>query len=99
VLHEDPVTLAQAVDLLPLRAGLLDDADVLVAHDHRRVDGGLAVQLDVGAADAGDLDPEQRGVVRDLGHRELPELRRPGSGPDRCQHLLCHACSSHLGVS
>jgi hypothetical protein len=67
-----------------------------VTHDHRLVDRGLPVELDVGPADAGDLDLQQRGVVRDVRHRELAQLGRTRRRPDRREHLFCHADSSFL---
>ena len=66
VLDEDAVAFGHAVQLLELASRGGDGADVLVAHDHRIVEGRLGVHLDVRAADAGDLDLEQGGVVGQL---------------------------------
>ena len=73
VLDEDAVPVGEAVPLLEQVAGAGDDADVLVAHDHRSLDhGGRArVHLHVGAADAGDFNPQQRGVGIGLRQVEL----------------------------
>jgi len=90
VLDEDAVALPQALPLDERRAGRNDHADVLVAHDHRRLDHRVRVHLHVGAADARDLHLQQRPVVRDPRQRELPQLGSPRAGSHRRQHALSH---------
>ena len=59
VLDEDEIAFLEALALGELAAGLGDIADVLVAHDGGLVVRRMLVELDVGAADAGDLHLHQ----------------------------------------
>ena len=57
------------------RPALAMIADVLVAHDGGLVVRRMRVELDVGAADAGDLHLHQRAVRRDIRHRDIRGFR------------------------
>jgi hypothetical protein len=97
VLDEDAVSLRETLALGEGPPGPGDDADVLVPHDDRVAERRCGVHLDVGAADASDLNLEQRTVVRDIRHGELAELGRAWTGPHCRQHMLGHdRCSSPL---
>ena len=87
------------------RPGLHDHADILVAHDDRGGVRRLRVHLHVRAADAGDLDFQQRTVGRDRGRRELPQLggaRGPCARPParswnlRNGLIVCHPTNGPL---
>src|SRR5215470_14125157 len=95
MLDEHQVALAKPFALGELAPGLGDGADVLVAHDDRRGGRRLLVQLDVGAADAGDVHPHQGGVGRDIRHGKLAQLGFARAHPHRRQHLLCHVKHLH----
>src|SRR5262249_61198597 len=90
VLDEHEVALAESLAPGELAAGLGDHADVLVAHDDRRVGRRLLVELDVGAADAGHLHLHEGAVGRDVRHGKLAQLRPARTGTHRRQNLLCH---------
>ena len=94
----DQVALLEALDG---GAHLLDHPDELVADDHRRLDGLLGpvvpvVDVDVGAADRGLLDPDQD-VVRarhrhgDLGQLEARAGPHLGKGFHRLRGLILGA--------
>jgi hypothetical protein len=90
VLEEDTISLTHALHLGELLPRLRDHAHVLVAHDHRFRYPRSLVHLHVGAADPGDLHPEQGAVHGDVRHRELPQLdafrSRPNGGEDLFGH-------------
>ena len=88
VLDEDEIAFLEALAAGELAAGLGDGADVLVAHDHRRRRRRMLVELDVGAADAGDLDLHQRGILRNVRHRIFADLGRARRHPDGGKDLF-----------
>jgi hypothetical protein len=90
VFDEDAVTFGDAVQLLELLPRHRDGADVLVSHDDRRVERRCAVHLYVRPADARDLDPQQGGVICQLGHRQLTQFSRIRCGPHGGQDTLSH---------
>ena len=63
VLDEDQVSFLEALAFGELAARLVDVADVLVPHDHRRARRRLLVQPDVGSADSRDLHLQQGAVL------------------------------------
>ncbi len=71
---EDEVTLLDFLAFLELFARLGDVPDVLVPHDHGILDRRVCVELHIGAADARDLDFQQRAVIGDIRHRKLLEF-------------------------
>src|SRR5262249_12037992 len=98
---EDEVAFLEALAPGELAAGPGDDADILVAHDHGSGGGRVRVQLDVGAADAGDLHLQEGAVLGDVGHREFPELGPARAGPHGRQYLFhsrSFADSSERGI-
>ena len=90
VLDEHEVAFLEALALGELAAGLGDVADVLVAHDGGLVVRRVLVELDVGAADAGDLHLHQRGVRRHVRHRIFADLGLARAGSHGRQHFFCH---------
>ena len=79
-----PLTMSPGLEVVDVRADLDDLADELVAHDQRRVDrlrgpGVPALDVQVGAADPGPVDPDQDVVDPDLRVRDGLE-REPGAG-------------------
>src|SRR5439155_8621465 len=82
------VAFLEALAARELAPRLRDVADVLVAHDDRRLRGRGLVELHVGAADAADLDLEQRRVLRDVGHGVFADLRGRRSGPHSGQYFF-----------
>jgi hypothetical protein len=81
----DPVADVEAPPLGRVDPDLVDDADGLVAGDERvaQVDDAVhlaPVLLDVGAAYAARLDPEDGVVAPDFGARQLDELDRACAG-------------------
>src|SRR5882672_2862047 len=95
VLDEDQVAFLEAFPAGEFTPGLGDDADVLVAHDHRRRRGRRLVELDVGAADAGDLHLHERAVRRDLRHRKFADLGLAGPRAYRGEYFLHNGRVSH----
>ena len=96
VLDEDEVAFLEALAVRELAAGLGDSADVLVAHDGGLVVRRVCVELDVGAADAGDLHLQQRAVGRHVRHRIFADLGLARSGSHRRQHFFSHGLFLHL---
>ena len=92
VLDEDEVALLEALAVGELAAGLGDKADVLVAHDGGLVVRRMRVELDVGAADAGDLHLQQRAVRRNVRHRVFADFGLARCDADRRQHFFSHWC-------
>ena len=74
VLQEHEVAFLDALALQELLPGLGDDANVLMAHDHRTGGQRLGVVADVTPADAGDLHLQESRVLVDLRDRELARL-------------------------
>ena len=67
-----------------------DDADVLMAQEHRRVDA-LLPPVQIGAADAGQLLPQQDGARRRVGYGIFGNSEGLSFGYDRMS-CLCHVC-------
>jgi hypothetical protein len=99
VLDEDAVSFGNAVQPLELLPRHRNGADVLVAHDHRVVEGWLGVHLHVRATDSGDLDLEQGGVVGQLGHRELSDFCGAGCDPHRGENTVGHLSPSSASMA
>src|SRR5262249_56618411 len=90
VLHEHQVALLETLAPGELAPRLGDDADVLVAHDHRALGRRGLVELDISAADAGDLHLHQSGVVGHIRHRVFADLSLARAHPDHRQHAVHH---------
>src|SRR5712671_7018695 len=88
VLDEHQVAFLEALAARELAPRLGDDADVLVAHDHRGAGGRGLVQLDVGAADAGHLHLHEGAVLGNIRHGEFPDLRLGGTYPYCCKYFF-----------
>ena len=91
VLDEHEIAFLDLLAFLELLAGLGNVADVLVPHDDRFGDRRLCVELDVGAADAGDLHLQQRRVGRDVRHRVLAKIRVVRAQANCCDNGFSHA--------
>src|SRR5205823_10004334 len=74
-----PLSLHDALPICELAAPPGDGADVLVAHDHRGARRRGLVELDVGAADPGDLHPQEGAVLGDVRHGKLAHLGPAGT--------------------
>ena len=90
MLDENPVAFRNALARQELASGLVDNADILVTHDDVVRNRRLGVELDIGAADAGDLHLQQRAVFGDIGHRIFAELDPARAGPDGRLHFFHH---------
>ena len=78
MLDEDEIAFLEALALGEFAAGLGDSADVLVTHDGGFVVRRVLIELDVGAADAGDLHL----------HQGAHPAEHPASGYSRISVLL-----------
>ena len=87
---EDEVAFLETLAAGEFAAGLGDDADILVAHDHRGIGRRMLVELDIGAADAADFHLHQRAVLRDVGHRIFPNLGLARTHANGCKDFFDH---------
>src|SRR5688572_28780910 len=85
VLDEYQVAFLEALAPRELAPSLGDGPDILVAHDGRRGPRRVLVELDVGAADAGDLHLHERRVLRHVRHWKLADLHLAWADPDRSE--------------
>jgi hypothetical protein len=76
VLEENEIALFESLEPLEVASHLREVADVLVPHDERRSAERQLVLAHVGAANAGDLHFQQRGIRRDVREREFAQFRR-----------------------
>jgi hypothetical protein len=90
VLDEDQIAFLEALAARKLASRLGDVADILMAHDGRRIVRRRLVELHVGAADAGDFHLQKRRVVRDLRHRIFADFHLARPRADRRQYLFRH---------
>lgn len=98
-LQDDAVAVFDIPPLGRLCADPLDSPDNFVPEDDRRLEALKARTIErrpVDAAHAGELDPQQSGVLVGLRDRQFAHLDLAGAGDNRCpgfhSHTLHHVC-------